>query len=116
MRIARFSPDGIVGQKIERQGVHANMPYIRMATDLQGAPADVARSIAGLVPGTPPRFVVCRSILQTPTWYAEVEKELKKLRGDAIRVVDLYTLMWLVREYESHRDPYANSNSCRPRK
>ena len=32
---ARFSPDGIVGQKVARQGVHASMPYIRMATDLQ---------------------------------------------------------------------------------
>jgi hypothetical protein len=110
---ARFSPDGIVGQKVERQGVHANMPYIRMATDLQGAPTDVARSIAGLVPGTPPRFVVCRSILQTPTWYAEVEAELKQLRGDAIRVVDLYTLLWLVREYETHRDQYANTAYAR---
>ncbi len=110
---ARFSPDGIVGQKVGRQGVHGTMPYIRMATDLQGAPADIARSIAGLVPGTPPRFVVCRSILQTPTWYAEVEAELKKLRGDAIRVVDLYTLMWLVREYETHRDQYANTAYAR---
>lgn len=100
---ARFSPDGIVAQQIGPQGVHGTMPYLRMATDLQGAPADAARSISQLLSGPPPRFVVCRSILQSPSWYAQVEQELKTLRGDQIQVVDLYTLLWLVREYESQR-------------
>jgi hypothetical protein len=100
---ARFSPDGIVAQKIGRQGVHGTMPYLRMATDLQGAPADAARSISQLLSDPSPRFVVCRSILQSPSWYAQVEQELKTLRGDKIQVVDLYTLLWLVREYESQR-------------
>ncbi len=106
---ARFSPDGIVAQKIGRQGLHGELPYVRMATDLSGSPPDVARTISRLAKGMPPRFVVCRSILQTPTWYAHVEQELKKLRGESVQVVDLYTLMWLVREYESHRDVYTNS-------
>ncbi|MHB8972966.1 MAG: GxGYxYP domain-containing protein [Pirellulaceae bacterium] len=106
---ARFSADGMVAQQIDRQGVHENMPYVRMATDLQGAPADAARTISRLVSGLPPRFLVCRSILQSPSWYAQVEQELKTLRGGTIEVVDLYTLMWLVREYESHRGTYPNS-------
>lgn len=105
---ARFSPDGIVAQKIQRQGVHGAMPYLRMATDLSGSPADAARTIVQLGHGRPPRFLVCRSILQTPTWYAQVEKQLKSLAGDGIRVVDLYTLLWLVREYESHRADYVD--------
>lgn len=106
---ARFSPDGVVAQQIGRQGVHGNLPYIRMATDLPGSPAEAARAIAGLTGGLPPRFMVCRSILQAPTWYAQVERELKTLAGDNIQVVDLYTLLWLVREYETHRDLYADA-------
>ena len=101
---ARFSPDGIVAQQIGRQGVHGTMPYLRMATDLHGSPAEAARAIAGLNKGSPPRFTVCRSILQTPSWYAQVEKELQAMPDERIQVVDLYTLLWLVREYETHRD------------
>ena len=73
---ARFSPDGIVAQQISRQGVHGGMPFLRMKSDLQGSPAEAARSIQGFSQGTAPRFVVCRSILQSPTWYARVEQEL----------------------------------------
>jgi hypothetical protein len=40
----------------------------------------------------------CRSILQTPSWYAQVEKELQAMPDERIQVVDLYTLLWLVRE------------------
>lgn len=104
---ARFSPDGIVGQKVERQGVHGTLPVLRMATDLHGTPAEAARAVAQINPGTGPRFTVCRSILQPPTWYAQVEKELAAL-DPRIQIVDLYTLLWLVREIESHRDVYAD--------
>ncbi len=105
---ARFSPDGLVAQQIGRQGLHGTMPYLKMATDLHGSPAEAARAIARLNHGSPPRFTVCRSILQTPTWYAQVEKELQALPGDPIQVVDLYTLLWLVREYETHREAYVD--------
>ena len=109
---ARFSPDGIVAQQIPRQGVHSRMPFLRMKTDLEGSPAAVARTIQGFSQGTGPRFVVCRSILQTPTWYAQIEQELAKLSGDQVKVVDLYTLLWLVREFETNAvarpvSPYA---------
>lgn len=99
---ARFSPDGIVAQKIPRQGVHRGMPYLRMRTDLPEPPLDAARVVAGFGQGTPPRFVVCRSILRTPTWYARVSQEVHRLAGDAVRIVDLHTLLWLVREYETN--------------
>lgn len=105
---ARFSPDGIVAQKITRQGRHGGMPFLQMATDLPGTPPEAARAIAQINCGSGPRFVVCRSILQTPTWYAQVENELKKV-DEHIQVVDLYTLLWLVREYETHREAYADA-------
>lgn len=106
---ARFSPDGIVAQQIGRQGVHQGMPYLRMAIDLPGAPADAARTIRQLSTGLAPRFLVCRSILQTPAWYAQVEQELKKSAGDDIRVVDLYSLLWMLREYQTNRATYPHS-------
>jgi hypothetical protein len=99
---ARFSPDGIVAQQIPRQGVHRGMPYLRMKTDLSGAPAEAARAIHGFSQGAAPRFIACRSILQTPTWYAGVERELQKLAGDSVKIVDLHALLWLVREYETN--------------
>jgi hypothetical protein len=105
---ARFSPDGLVAQKVPAQGVHGVMPYLRMATDLPGQATEAARCIQSLAAGARPRFAVCRSILQSPSWYARVSTELKALAGDTIQVVDLYTLLWLVREFEAHRADYAD--------
>jgi hypothetical protein len=104
---ARFSPDGIVAQKIPARGVHGGMPYLRMRTDLDGAPAKVARTLQSLASGSGPRFLVCRSILKKPAWYALVSRELETLCGDDVQVVDLYTLLWLVREYETNRSLHA---------
>jgi hypothetical protein len=111
---ARFSPDGIVAQKVPRQGVHHGMPFLRMRADIDGKPSDAAQILEGLASGSTPQFIVCRSILKSPSWYAEVEIELKRLAGDRVQIVDLYTLMWLVREYENdpahHADAsYANA-------
>lgn len=100
---ARFSPDGIVAQKIPPQGVHKGMPYLRMRADLPHDPLQAARVMRSLAGGSMPRFVVCRSILKPPSWYAQVEQELKRIAGDEVMTVDLYTLLWLVREYETQR-------------
>lgn len=100
---ARFSPDGIVPQKIPRQGVHQGMPYVRMGADLPASPAAAARILGQSAGESLPQFAVCRSILQTPSWYLQVSEELAGLAGDQVQVVDLYTLMWLVREYETER-------------
>lgn len=106
---SRFSPDGIVAQKIPSQGVHQGMPYIRMRTDLDGAPGDVAQTLFHLASGAKPRFMVCRSILKSPKWYADVSRELAKLAGDQVQVVDMHTLLWLVREYQTNRAYQAES-------
>ncbi len=107
---ARFSPDGIVAQKIEPQGVHGEMPYVRMCGDLPAGPREAAQVLHRGTSGLLPRFGVFRSILQTPTWYASVQHELKQMAGDEVAVVDLYTLLWLVREYETHRAHYAQDD------
>lgn len=98
---ASFSPDGIVAQKIPRQGVHGQMPFVRMGTDLPGDPAAAAQWICTLEGDDLPQFTVCRSILQTPSWYVRVQQEVTQAAGDRVKVVDLYTLLWLVREHEN---------------
>ncbi len=98
---ARFSPDGIIAQKIGRQGVHQGMPYLRMGMDLDGSPTEAAQAIIKNTSGAAPSFSVFRSILKTPTWHLRVQQELQNLEGDKIQVVDLYTLLQLVREYKT---------------
>ncbi len=103
---ARFSPDGIVAQKVDPQGVHGGMPFLRMGWDLPSGPREAAQVVDRETSGMLPRFGVFRSILQTPSWYVEVQRELQQMAGDEVVVVDLYTLLWLVREYETQRDQY----------
>ena len=99
---ARFSPDGIVAYQPDYAGVHQNMPYLAMRADLDGSPAEAARAIRKQTGGSTQHFFVFRSILKTPTWHAAVAQELQSLAGDDIKVVDLYSLMWLVREFETN--------------
>jgi hypothetical protein len=96
---ARFSPDGIVAQKIPPAGVHGTMPFLRMGADLPHEPAEAASVIIASLRGDGPRFAVCRSILKPPSWYVAVGQELERQGGDVV-VVDLYTLLWLVRRHE----------------
>lgn len=103
---ARFSPEGIVAQKIPHQGLHQLMPFLRMSGDLPHDPKQAAAAISSHFTGPGPRFAVWRSILQTPTWYKEVERDLAALAGEQVMVVDMHTLMWLVREFELHRAAY----------
>lgn len=105
---ARFSPDGIVAQKIPKQGRHGDMPFLRMATDLPDGASAAAKMVAGMAAGGKPRFLVCRSILKAPRWYAELSAELRKQAGDTVQIVDMYTLLWLVGEYEQHRQDYVD--------
>jgi len=100
---ARFSPGGIVPQKIPPQGVHRGMPFIRMGADLPHGEEQAAKLIARCSGGTLPRFAVYRSILKSPSWYKRVEQETKNLAGDRVVFVDMHTLLWLVEAFE--RDP-----------
>jgi hypothetical protein len=108
---ARFSPDGIVPQKVDLQGIHGDMPFIRMGTDLYGSPEEAAESIVRRFRGPLPDFHVNRSILQTPSWYAQVDEQVAAMAGGQAMAVDLYTLLWLVREVESNADVYGSEAS-----
>ncbi|MBI2301745.1 MAG: hypothetical protein HYU66_22815 [Armatimonadetes bacterium] len=108
---ARFSPDGIVAQKIGRSGVHAGMPTLRMSGDLPHDAAAAAAAIARQCSGPAPTFHVWRSILMPPSWYAEVSRELDRQAGESIRVVDMVTLLRLIKEYHSHPEVYRPEDS-----
>lgn len=92
-----FSPDGIVAQKIEAQGMFEGMPFIRMNLDLDGRPEDVAKTIASRFEGDMPQFLIFRTILKTPSWHVEVRDHLRRIYPDA-EIVDPYTFFALLRK------------------
>lgn len=104
---ARFSPGGIVPQKIPPQGVHNGMPWIRMNLDLPHDAGPAAAALVGQFSGRAPQFRVFRSILKTPSWYLNVDTAVQNQSPEPIRAVDLYTLLWLVREYITHPERYS---------
>lgn len=103
---ARFSPDGIVPQKIPPIGVHNGMPYLRASGDLPDDATQAAQIIYSRSRKVAPQFYVYRSILKTPSWYLQVGEEVNRLAGETVRIVDLYTLMFLIREYQTHLERY----------
>jgi hypothetical protein len=96
---ADFSYDGIVAQKIEKQGVFEGMPFIRMNLDLDGNPEDVAKTIASRFEGDMPQFLIFRDILKTPSWHVDVRDHLRKIDPDA-EIVDPYTFFALLKSYQ----------------
>jgi hypothetical protein len=99
---SRFSPDGIVALKIPTQGIHNGMPFLRINADIVGNPSAAAATIMQHVGVGTPSFAVFRSILKTPTWHAQVQQELSRIAGGRIKVVDMYTLLQLVRQHEAN--------------
>lgn len=100
---ARFASGGLVFQRMSpRQGVYNGMPWTVMVRDLtRGAASQAAREIKDALAVRTPRFLAFRSVLMSPTWYLEVEKELDAIdRGDAV-LVDLETLLFLIHRHET---------------
>lgn len=102
---ARFSGDGIIAQKVPERAVHGDMPILRMDRDLSHDVEAAANLAVERLGGTEPQFRVFRSILQNPSYYVELEKRVNEKVENA-RMVDLYTLLWLVREAETHPERY----------
>jgi len=97
----RFSPDGIVAQKIPVQGIFDNMPFIRMNLDLDGKPEDVAKIIASKFDGGMPQFLIFRTILKTPSWHLQVKENLERGHPEAI-VVGPYEFFLLLKIQEGN--------------
>ncbi len=91
---ARFSPGGIVGQKVPNMTLSKGMPILTMATDLSGTVAQASTQIQNLfTPFASTQFAVARAILQAPSWYKAIADDLSQ---SGIVVLDLVALMRLL--------------------
>lgn len=102
----RFAPRGLVFHKLDReQGLYDGMPFLRIRGDLtRGAAEEAAAQVhsefrnEGL-----PNFICFRSVLMPPSWYVTIEEEIdKRGRGDAV-LVDIETLLLLVKLHEQSK-------------
>ncbi len=105
-----FAPGGIVVQGMDKPfGVRRDVPYIVMGPTMQQAndPAHVARVLGSFFQPDGYSFTVMRTILvQAPTLYNQVEEILNTKTDKPSRMVDMATLLWLIREYSEHPENY----------
>jgi hypothetical protein len=105
-----FAPGGLVVQGMDKPfGVRRDVPYVVMGpTMLQvNDPAHVARVLGSYFQPDGYSFTVMRTILvQAPTLYKQVDEILKKNTEKPSRLVDMATLLWLIREYSTRPDDY----------
>jgi hypothetical protein len=95
---AKFSQRGIVAQKIEPQGVHKGMPFIRMNYDLNGPVEECAQTVLRRVDEADGNFLIFRTILRSPSWHKELFDLVKGSAGGGdIEVVDPYTFFTLIK-------------------
>jgi hypothetical protein len=103
----KFSPGGIGLQRAPSTfGMRGSLSYLQMRTDLpsnDGKPVDeqTVNAVRSFFDLETPNFVLVRSILQTPSYYAEMQKRLQVPGNLPNKLVDMPTLLWLVREFES---------------
>jgi hypothetical protein len=97
----RFSPYGLIGQKVPNPGLHDGaFPTIAMRIDLHGSPPQAGRTIAGLVSrdDASPQFLPIRTILKSPSWHkATMEAATKACEPRRIEFVDMYTFLELLK-------------------
>lgn len=99
---ARFSPDGIAAIKIAEQGLHQQMPYMRMRDDLPGVgglqmPAAL-NLVASRLTGEKPQFLLFRTILWTPSHHMELKQAIEE-RYPGTRVVHTGVLFALLKQH-----------------
>ena len=94
---ARFSPTGIVAQKVPPKSLVDGVPFLRMGLDLPN-PTEGARQVASSfsIRSTGPEFGIFRTILWTPTAHKQLIDTLHRNRPDLV-FVDPSTLFELLR-------------------
>jgi len=102
-----FSPNGIGLQRAPSAfGVRGGLPYLQMMTDLptnDGSPVDESTvdAVRIFFDAETPNFVLVRSILQSPSYYADIQKRLQSPGTPPNLLVDVPTLCWLVQAFSS---------------
>jgi hypothetical protein len=96
---AKFSPNGIVPQKVPLTLLHGDMQVLKSDYDIiQDDASQAARQILERVKIRPIPFHWFRNILKSPTWYGQVVAELKKV-DPSIVLLDAPTFFELYRIY-----------------
>lgn len=98
---ARFSPGGVVAQKVPPTSLVGDVPFLRMGPDLTGGAEQGAATIAGHAPRQGPGFAIYRTILWSPSAHRDMFERLREARPD-IEVVDPHTLMLLLKRHLEH--------------
>jgi len=101
---AKFSQDGIIGQKVPRIGMHGSMPILQMESDLND-PASGAATVLAHCSLNQPEFFMYRTILWSPTDLKKMmDRVHQSTEGERVEFVDPYTLMLLVKQHYAGPD------------
>lgn len=123
----KFSPGGLGLQRAPASvGMKGDLPFAQMMTDLPGSEGNAdmgqtADALRGFFEPDEINFVMVRSILQLPSYYADIQRRLQDPGNLPNKLVDLPTLFWLIREFETNpayvklRPVYANAKSVSAR-
>lgn len=95
---ARFSPNGIVPQKVPPSLLHGRMPVLRADHDVNGDVESSVRTILERVRARKLPFHWFRNILKTPDWYVAVHERLRAA-DPRIELLDAPTFFELYRIY-----------------
>lgn len=107
---AKFSHRGFFGQKIPREGMHKNMPFLRMESDLSN-PEDSAKIITSRAYKSVPEFFAYRNILWSPANQKKMMDLVKSSeKGEHIEFVDPYTLTLLIKQFYTTNQQKAGVN------
>ena len=102
-----FSPGGIgLSRAPSSHGVADGMPYAQMMGDLssndhQKLDDATVNLISNLFEESPPNFILVRSILQSPSYYADIQRSLAAPGHLPNKLVDMPTLLWLINAWQS---------------
>ncbi len=95
----RFSPNGIVPQKVPLTLLYKDMPVLRSDYDITSPhPDEAARVMMDRISRRPVPFHWFRAILKSPSWYKEVSDELHR-QNPKIEWLDAPTFFELYRLY-----------------
>ncbi len=99
---SRFSPDGIAAIKIADQGLHREMPCLRMRDDLPGVGGlqmpQALNVVGSRLTGEKPQFLLFRTILWTPSHLMELKRAVEE-RYPGTKVVHTGVLFALLKQH-----------------
>lgn len=95
---ARFSPGGVVAQKVGHREMHGGTPFLRMNADLSNPEKGVGQVTRAFPKGAGdgPHFEIFRTILWSPTQHRRLMEGVRKVRPD-IEFVGPYELFALMK-------------------